>query len=138
MAMMLSATSISRRVKPPSPGSGPSFATADFSRRGDAYNLTRIAAAEHDGLRRRAGADTVEENARDTLPAAGRDTHVGWPASPFEGTAGKRLPRAVDAAREAIARSEEHTSELQSLMRISYAVFCLKNKNTQHPLHNHK
>src|SRR3546814_9749697 len=26
-------------------------------------------------------------------------------------------------------RSEEHTSELQSLMRISYAVFCLKNKN---------
>src|SRR3546814_8733915 len=28
-------------------------------------------------------------------------------------------------------RSEEHTSELQSLMRISYAVFCLKKKNTQ-------
>src|SRR3546814_7986011 len=31
----------------------------------------------------------------------------------------------------AIQRSEEHTSELQSLMRISYAVFCLKKKNTQ-------
>src|SRR3546814_5348933 len=30
------------------------------------------------------------------------------------------------------ARSEEHTSELQSLMRISYAVFCLKKKNTSH------
>src|SRR3546814_2598326 len=29
----------------------------------------------------------------------------------------------------ATARSEEHTSELQSLMRISYAVFCLKKKN---------
>src|SRR3546814_1580185 len=29
-----------------------------------------------------------------------------------------------------IGRSEEHTSELQSLMRISYAVFCLKKKNT--------
>src|SRR3546814_4720771 len=29
-------------------------------------------------------------------------------------------------------RSEEHTSELQSLMRISYAVFCLKKKNRQH------
>src|SRR3546814_10886251 len=28
-----------------------------------------------------------------------------------------------------LSRSEEHTSELQSLMRISYAVFCLKNKN---------
>src|SRR3546814_3596758 len=30
-----------------------------------------------------------------------------------------------------IARSEEHTSELQSLMRISYAVFCLKKKKTE-------
>src|SRR3546814_3400915 len=30
----------------------------------------------------------------------------------------------------ALARSEEHTSELQSLMRISYAVFCLKKKTT--------
>src|SRR3546814_3344597 len=29
-------------------------------------------------------------------------------------------------------RSEEHTSELQSLMRISYAVFCLKKKNNTH------
>src|SRR3546814_6796869 len=36
------------------------------------------------------------------------------------------LPRAeLDPA---FGRSEEHTSELQSLMRISYAVFCLKNK----------
>src|SRR3546814_2389400 len=31
-------------------------------------------------------------------------------------------------------KSEEHTSELQSLMRISYAVFCLKNKNFFFPL----
>src|SRR3546814_5848528 len=31
---------------------------------------------------------------------------------------------------EASGRSEEHTSELQSLMRISYAVFCLKKKNS--------
>src|SRR3546814_8674892 len=30
---------------------------------------------------------------------------------------------------QTISRSEEHTSELQSLMRISYAVFCLKKKN---------
>src|SRR3546814_3113422 len=35
----------------------------------------------------------------------------------------------LDKTRRA-QRSEEHTSELQSLMRISYAVFCLKNKNT--------
>src|SRR3546814_7578012 len=32
-------------------------------------------------------------------------------------------------------RSEEHTSELQSLMRISYAVFCLKKKKTLHTQH---
>src|SRR3546814_1092865 len=34
-------------------------------------------------------------------------------------------------ARRAARRSEEHTSELQSLMRISYAVFCLKKKTKQ-------
>src|SRR3546814_1848855 len=34
-------------------------------------------------------------------------------------------------AMKIIVRSEEHTSELQSLMRISYAVFCLKKKITQ-------
>src|SRR3546814_18344241 len=33
-------------------------------------------------------------------------------------------------------RSEEHTSELQSLMRISYAVFCLKKKNIKQQLHH--
>src|SRR3546814_3534548 len=35
-------------------------------------------------------------------------------------------------------RSEEHTSELQSLMRISYAVFCLKKKNTNKHKSQHK
>src|SRR3546814_9911936 len=39
------------------------------------------------------------------------------------------VPFAVFGAIFAIWRSEEHTSELQSLMRISYAVFCLKKKN---------
>src|SRR3546814_9529951 len=34
-------------------------------------------------------------------------------------------------------RSEEHTSELQSLMRISYAVFCLNKKKTQNHFSNH-
>src|SRR3546814_9111053 len=35
-----------------------------------------------------------------------------------------------------VPRSEEHTSELQSLMRISYAVFCLKNKKAIANIHN--
>src|SRR3546814_8880110 len=34
-------------------------------------------------------------------------------------------------------RSEEHTSELQSLMRISYAVFCLKKKKKKHKYNRH-
>src|SRR3546814_8942905 len=41
----------------------------------------------------------------------------------------------------ATGRSEEHTSELQSLMRISYAVFCLKKKKntiTKHKTHNYR
>src|SRR3546814_1029401 len=44
------------------------------------------------------------------------DGRIGWPENgPFDGIV-------------VTARSEEHTSELQSLMRISYAVFCLKKK----------
>src|SRR3546814_2685994 len=43
--------------------------------------------------------------------------------------------KSIPAARRiSMTRSEEHTSELQSLMRISYAVFCLKKKQTN----NHK
>src|SRR3546814_3059968 len=42
----------------------------------------------------------------------------------------------VQGLLEQVFRSEEHTSELQSLMRISYAVFCLKkkNKNEEHKI----
>src|SRR3546814_1593909 len=40
------------------------------------------------------------------------------------------LVQQQDAVRILVHRSEEHTSELQSLMRISYAVFCLKKKKT--------
>src|SRR3546814_4285706 len=42
----------------------------------------------------------------------------------------RRALRVVVLARDVEDRSEEHTSELQSLLRISYAVFCLKKKTT--------
>src|SRR3546814_6201026 len=42
-----------------------------------------------------------------------------------------------DAGAVFTARSEEHTSELQSLMRISYAVFCLKKNTTQYTIQIH-
>src|SRR3546814_3402131 len=43
---------------------------------------------------------------------------------------GRWRPQPADRVRVGGLRSEEHTSELQSLMRISYAVFCLKKKTT--------
>src|SRR3546814_2684978 len=67
-----------------------------------------------------------------------------WPASRAAATAfctvidlralsrrmsmGRFMP-AITSISPAFSRSEEHTSELQSLMRISYAVFCLQKKN---------
>src|SRR3546814_1409152 len=60
-----------------------------------------------------------------TSPALGRgDADESDVFGPVAGVAGDRQPTQD--------RSEEHTSELQSLMRISYAVFCLKNKNKRH------
>src|SRR3546814_6649021 len=44
--------------------------------------------------------------------------------------------RAIAEEAFAMVRSEEPTSELQSLMRISYAVFCLKKKKTKHSKHD--
>src|SRR3546814_6732603 len=46
------------------------------------------------------------------------------------------VPRA--RYRATLRRSEEHTSALQSLMRISYAVFCLKKKNHKHNNHYYR
>src|SRR3546814_1122416 len=45
-------------------------------------------------------------------------------------TRGQALGNTLWQTGKSITRSEEHTSELQSLMRISYAVFCLKQKKT--------
>src|SRR3546814_6387457 len=55
------------------------------------------------------------------------------PCSYVSGDTAKTLCQINRAARLAndARRSEEHTSELQSLMRISYAVFCLNKKNTK-------
>src|SRR3546814_6110894 len=51
----------------------------------------------------------------------------------------KKLEYWLESERDNIPlwiRSEEHTSELQSLMRISYAVFCLKHKNHTHHIND--
>src|SRR3546814_10690627 len=50
---------------------------------------------------------------------------------------GKRVePEAILGRSKRLDRSEEHTSELQSLMRISYAVFCLKKTNERNQTTN--
>src|SRR3546814_6069652 len=51
-------------------------------------------------------------------------------AQPVAMAAGARRGERRTVRRHALRRSEEHTSELQSLMRISYAVFCLKKKKS--------
>src|SRR3546814_5190713 len=51
----------------------------------------------------------------------------GWARRLYHGSRERRLAR----GHEGRNRSEEHTSELQSLMRISYAVFCLKKKKNE-------
>src|SRR3546814_4122730 len=60
--------------------------------------------------------------------------------APRRGRHARSALRYIWRHRRKIPRSEEHTSELQSLMRISYAVFCLKKKNTtqQKQLTQHK
>src|SRR3546814_6574660 len=58
--------------------------------------------------------------------------------SPHDGLGHRRRadPRQRRRGPRRDRRSEEHTSELQSLMRISYAVFCLKKKNTKYQTNN--
>src|SRR3546814_1994698 len=59
---------------------------------------------------------------------------VGWAANrAHHADVGGSAPGSIPAG-----RSEEHTSELQSLMRISYAVFCLKKKNNTRRAHYNK
>src|SRR3546814_10869049 len=63
-------------------------------------------------------------------PATIKRSHAILPSGTSSGLSGYA---AIDRNGGARYRSEEHTSELQSLMRISYAVFCLKKKKKQIP-----
>src|SRR3546814_4000953 len=62
---------------------------------------------------------------------APRDRHDRYGFARADHMQRRRKDRRITVPRGTEERSEEHTSELQSLMRISYAVFCLKKKNTK-------
>src|SRR3546814_10445869 len=93
--------------------------------------VTAYAGREDEERIRAAGAGPYPRHSQGRLCQLGR----------FFGTRQRRRncradPRGRQDRARSGARSEEHTSELQSLMRISYAVFCLKNKKTKKK-HNH-
>src|SRR3546814_6926549 len=83
--------------------------------RGDLHLPVRIAPPEPDQRHRFATVAAFTKALR-RIGMAHRQPHV--------------LAKHMRAQQRARGRSEEHTSELQSLMRISYAVFCLKKKKT--------
>src|SRR3546814_1287725 len=93
-----------------------------------------------DALYRAAAADELEQG----QPAGIRllfqcEPRCGpSPLEPGPRTPHRRIRQAADADVQRLwIRSEEHTSELQSLMRISYAVFCLKKKTKKLITHSH-
>src|SRR3546814_10505409 len=67
----------------------------------------------------------AHDDAMERLRAFGLDQYALYPAIGWSAKS-----ESVRQVSERLGRSEEHTSELQSLMRISYAVFCLTKKKT--------
>src|SRR3546814_10341866 len=92
--------------------------SSDLHRRADRFAALQISASH---IEQHAAGENQEHN-------AGRRGCAGLPLhAPGERHEAERIDGGVRKIVEAI-RSEEHTSELQSLMRNSYAVFCLKKK----------
>src|SRR3546814_9218313 len=92
--------------------------------------------------RRRPRREIPAGQAEQDLPPVGQSSDDGIggdsglgdstaPDAPQTGKGKGAAGKGGETADKATARSEEHTSELQSLMRISYAVFCLKKKKNQ-------
>src|SRR3546814_2355703 len=112
------------------------------------YSSSGVYASRHDD--QRVGIGHAAFHVKRTMPCLSRRCHLFARAPPLgkhpDGVAprimarsGKQIGKRGDSpgrnhgepARNRLnLRSEEHTSELQSLMRISYAVFCLKKKTT--------
>src|SRR3546814_7456389 len=87
----------------------------------------------------RAAVDAIQPGAYDTLPYTSRVFADNLVRRCDPATLTASLTQLIERTRDLdfpwfparVVRSEEHTSELQSLMRISYAVFCLKKTNNE-------
>src|SRR3546814_8323535 len=105
----------------------------------DATARGGVGALDLSGSARKEGANWQGTLASlDLAPAKGATWHLQSPARYAQRGSNWTLSQSCFAASDGGAlcasanwRSEEHTSELQSLMRISYAVFCLKKKKTE-------
>src|SRR3546814_1642865 len=106
--------SAAKLVKPRPASSKLSIRTDLVLIRVEAQQTRRLRHRADDGGRARAGAHAHRPGTRGTYAGAIADRR-----------------QAAEGADARPVRSEEHTSELQSLMRISYAVFCLQNKTPQ-------
>src|SRR3546814_2024313 len=87
-----------------------------------------------DRLRAPGGPRRVDHRADGRRRRRGVGREAGDPFGPWRELADRFQERGIGFGSRACGdreRSEEHTSELQSLMRISYAVFCLKKKKTK-------
>src|SRR3546814_6513050 len=68
----------------------------------------------------------------------GNVSHGNWSAKLLVEPSAREPYQQIRSSADTAGRSEEHTSELQSLMRISYAVFCLKKKKQKLIDNQHK
>src|SRR3546814_4207567 len=93
------------------------------------FPYTTLFRSEHaKKVRAEARLRLLQQHAEEVEAERGPGLLEHQPAMPFDLDA-ETHQRRIEAEFEArMSRSEEHTSELQSLMRISYAVFCLKKK----------
>src|SRR3546814_3735737 len=89
--------------------------------------LLRMAAPQHEHGRRMAAVHLGHHRIGERLPPLSL-WDAARPISTVSTLLSSSTPCSAQCSRKPWARSEEHTSELQSLMRISYAVFCLKKK----------
>src|SRR3546814_4121826 len=96
------------------------------------FPYTTLFRSQRPGHGRQRNGGQIPFAAIDVHLAAGADHRMDGADTDFARTGRLRL---LISKRRMPGRSEEHTSELQSLMRISYAVFCLKKKTEKHNNH---